>query len=281
MGILKNRIDFTGIISANCCNPNGDPTNGNLPRIDFDGYGFITDVCLKRKIRDRLMEQGHETLIQPTQNVTDELYSTSDRVRAVPELKKLEKEKDKAGFSEIACEKWIDVRSFGQVFAFKSSGSSIGVRGPVSVSFAHSIDIIDIQHVGITKAANTDTPKGDTQGRDSTTLSLTSYIDHGVYVFNGSITCQMAEKTGFTDDDAEAIKLAIINMFQNDASRARPAGSMVMEKVFWWKHNCGIGQYSPAKVFATLDIEPSDTAPYYTFSLNNLPGLEPEIIDGW
>ena len=253
MGILENRIDFAGIINAINCNPNGDPLNGNLPREDFDGHGLISDVCLKRKIRDRLQEAEYKIFVQRNDISSDGFYSLASRAKADAELCELSKKKDAEKYRKLACKKWIDVRSFGQVFSFKGEDHvSLGVRGAVSIGFAESIDVIMPRHLAITKSTNVNDDEKDYIKKDSATMGVKKIIDKGTYVFFGGIYPQLAEKTGFTEKDSKAIKKAIINMFQNDATSARPIGSMTMEKVFWWQHNSKVGQYSPAKVQRTL-----------------------------
>ena len=151
----------------------------------------------------------------------------------------------------LACKEWIDVRSFGQVFAFKGSGGkgvSVGVRGPVSIHTATSIDPIDITSMQITKSVNSE--PGKEKGSD--TMGMKHRVDFGVYVFYGSINTQLAEKTGFTNEDARKIKEALVTLFENDASSARPDGSMEVHKVYWWEHNSKLGQYSSAKVHRLL-----------------------------
>lgn len=276
---LKNRIDFAGIISVNNCNPNGDPLNGGVPRINFDGYGLMSDVCLKHKIRKRLKESGYGILIESNEFVTDGLYSISSRVKNAH----IDSAKERNSFVRAVCEKWIDVRAFGQVFAYKGlnvCGSSVGIRGPVSIQYAQSIDIPLIETIQVAKCTNMSDPKNPEQ-KDRSTLGIKYIVDHGIYVFYGSIMPQLASLTGFSAEDAEAVKQAIVKMFYNDSSASRPAGSMVMEKVFWWTHNCPSGQYSPAKVHRSLSVIPLDDPPYYRIELNNLPNLDPEIIEGW
>jgi len=131
MSAITNKIDFAALISVNMANSNGDPLNGNRPRTDYNGFGEISDVCIKRKIRNRMQDLGHSIFVQSDERADDGYKSLSDR--ASTELKGI---KDKDEYSKAACEKWLDVRSFGQVFAFKSneaSGVSVGVRGPVSL----------------------------------------------------------------------------------------------------------------------------------------------------
>lgn len=278
MEVLTNKIDFAGIISAQLCNPNGDPLNNNMPRTDWEGYGIISDVCLKRKIRDRLQDAGYNILNEKPENTSDGIYSIAEKVKTDLELKKFIKKGDSIGFKNAACSKWVDVRTFGQVFAYKDkdTGSvSIGVRGPVSIQFAKTIDVPPIDNISFTKAINSNQ-------NDGSTFNNNKYlVSRGVYVFYGGIYPQLAAKTGFSENDAKALKDAIVNMFMNDASSSRPAGSMRMEKVYWWEHNNFNGQYSPSKVHKSLNIIATDTGPYFKVKLNSLPGLEPEIIEGW
>lgn len=286
MPILDRKIDFAVVLSVTKANPNGDPLNGNRPRQNYDGYGEISDVAIKRKIRNRLQDMGENIFVQSNDRKTDGFESLRERMEAVPELKKLLKSKNSKTeeFAKIACETWIDVRSFGQVFAFKDteggSGVSVGIRGPVSIHTATSVDPIDITSMQITKSVNSESGKG----KGSDTMGLKHRVDFGLYVFYGSINTQLAEKTGFTNDDSEKIKQALITLFENDASSARPEGSMEVHKVYWWEHNSKIGQYSSAKVHRSLVIKSKVEQPKsfedYEIVVNNLDGLKVEEIDG-
>lgn len=264
------------------CNPNGDPVNSNIPRQCFDGRGIITDVCIKRKIRNQLHSAGYNIFVLAQDNLPDGQKSLHDRVKANSGMVAAKKSGDRQLYCDIACKEWIDVRTFGQVFAFKSSDGNVSesVRGPVSIQDAVSLDAVDIVEKNITKSVNSNSASS-ASGKASDTLGSRFLIDHGAYVFRGSIYPQMAKLTGFTNDDAKAIKDAIINMFKNDASAARPSGSMTLDKLYWWVHNCPNGQYSPAKVFRSLELEPSGEYPYYTANLNALHNLSPEICEGW
>lgn len=278
MTTLQNKIDFAAIISATNANPNGDPINGNRPRENADGFGEISDVCIKRKIRNRLQDLGCKIFVQSDDRCDDGFKSLSDRAKNNADLKAAGK--DKEAYAKAACEEWMDVRSFGQVFAFKSGNVSIGVRGPVSVHPAFSINEVVIDDIQITKSVNSE--PGD--GKSSDTMGMKYRVGFGLYLLKGSINCQLAEKTGFTDEDAEKIKEAIVSLFENDASSARPEGSMEVCKVYWWKHNCKSGQYSSAKVHRSLEVIPKVDSPKsfadYDIKLNKLEGLEPEVIDG-
>jgi CRISPR-associated protein Csd2 len=156
------------------------------------------------------------------------------------------------------------------------------VRGPVTIQSAYSVDVIDVNDMQITKSVNSE--PGDKKSSD--TMGMKYSVDFGLYVTKGSINCQLAEKTGFDDEDAEKIKKALISLFENDASSARPEGSMEVIKVFWWKHNCKSGQYSSAKVHRTLQVKLKDgveipkKAEDYTVSVQQLDGLSVEEYDG-
>ena len=282
MSTLSNKIDFAVILSVTKANPNGDPLNGNRPRQNYDGHGEISDVAIKRKIRNRLQDMGEKVFVQSDDRRADEFKSLRDRADAHPELAKMLKAKNSSPeeFARIACEEWIDVRSFGQVFAFKGSELSVGVRGPVSIHTATSVDPIDIVSTQITKSVNSVT--GEKRGSD--TMGMKHRVDFGVYVFKGSINTQLAEKSGFTDEDAEKIKQALITLFENDSSSARPDGSMEVHKVYWWKHNSKLGQYSSAKVHRSLKVESTKDEPKsfedYSVELHELDGLHVEVIDG-
>lgn len=287
MSKFTNKIDFAVLITVKNANPNGDPLNGNRPREDYEGFGEISDVCIKRKIRNRLQDMGEEIFVQSEGRYTDGYRSLSERAKNCPELSAALKEKDSEAYAKAACEKWIDVRSFGQVFAFKEKdgGVSVGVRGPVSIHPAISVSPIEIMDLQITKSTNSE-PSKDGK-RTSDTMGMKHRVEFGLYLLRGSINHQLADKTGFSDDDAEKIKEALRTLFENDCSSARPDGSMEVKKVYWWKHNCPMGQYSSAKVHRTLRVAAkanTDRIPScyedYEITLENLPGLEPEVYDG-
>lgn len=288
MSILDKKIDFAVIFSVRNANPNGDPLNGNRPRQNYDGHGEVSDVCIKRKIRNRLQDMGEFILVQSDDRRTDEFRSIKDRVDSIEELQKYSKGKTKNSdlFAKVACDTWIDVRAFGQVFAFKDSEVSIGIRGPVSIHTATSVDPIDITTIQITKSVNSVTNKSDPDKKTSDTMGMKHRVDFGVYVFYGSINPQLAEKTGFTEEDAEKIKQALITLFENDASSARPEGSMEVHKVYWWKHNSKMGQYSSAKVHRTLKIalkeglSEAKSIDDYDIAIEQLEGLDVEEYEG-
>lgn len=295
MAVLQNKIDFAVILRVKNANPNGDPLNGNRPRTNYENYGEITDVCIKRKIRDRMVErfqnlqkegkptEGQSVFVQSDDRKIDDAKSL--RARAEAALG------NKLGSDEtvaLACANWIDVRTFGQLFALKSTkgakkkgegeeegdnGVSIGIRGPVTVQSAFSIQPIDVTSTQITKSVS---GEGDGSKRGSDTMGMKHRVDRGVYVFYGSMNSQLAEKTEFSDEDAKVIKEILPKLFANDESSARPAGSMEVLKVVWWQHNCKAGQYSPAKVHGSLTVNPDGS-----YEVTELAGLKPEEIDGF
>lgn len=287
MSALDHKIDFAVIVTVRNANPNGDPLNGNRPRQNYDGYGEISDVSIKRKIRNRLLDMGEPILVQSDEKRTDEYRSIKDRVDANEELQKYAKGKTQSNemFARIACDSWMDVRSFGQVFAFSGSDVSVGVRGPVSIHTAVSLQPIDISSMQITKSVNSVTQK-DPNKKSSDTMGMKHRVDFGVYVFYGSINTQLSEKTGFTVDDAEKIREALVTLFENDASSARPDGSMEVNKVYWWEHSTKLGQYSSAKVHRSLQVtlkegvSEAKSFDDYTITLNELDGLKVTVYDG-
>lgn len=307
METLGHKIDFAVIFSVKGANPNGDPLNGNRPRTNYDGLGELSDVCIKRKIRNRLMEMKNENdgykyniFVQSDDNRLDDYRSL--RSRAEGELKnKPEAQKD---YREEACKKWIDVRAFGQVFAYKGkksekpkkgketkekpeekaddAGVSIGIRGPVSIHSAFSVVPVSVSSIQITKSVS---GEGDGAKKASDTMGMKHRVDHGLYVSYGAINPQLASKTWFEDEDATAIKNALEHLFDNDSSSARPEGSMEVVAVFWWQHNVKHGQYSSAVVHRSLDVclKEAVTDPKniddYSIKLTSLSGLKPKVFN--
>lgn len=295
MSILANKIDFLAVVSVKHANPNGDPLSGNMPRVTYEDLGEISDVCLKRKIRNRWMDMGENIFIQSDDKKTDEYKSLRDRLSAEKEMLKVQKEGKKDEFAKMACEKWLDVRSFGQVFAFSgkkkeeekdAGGISVGVRGPVSIHPAFSVHPVTSSSIQITKSVNSETDEKNPDKKSSDTMGMKHRVDFGLYIVKGSVNVQLAGKTGFTEEDAEKLKEALRTLFVNDSSSARPEGSMQVHTLYWWKHNCAIGQYSAAKVHDSVEIKLKDNieepASYndYEITIKELPGLDVEIIDG-
>lgn len=312
MSSLKNKIDWAVLVAVTNANPGGDPLNGNRPRADYDGYGEMSDVCIKRKLRNRMQDLELSVFVQSNDRNDDGCRSLRERADACVKDAK----GDEIKFVKDACEKWIDVRAFGQVFAFKgdeeakndtedntgneeadaaksakrkkkakkSKGISIGIRGPVSIHQAFTVSPIDIEDMQISKSVNNETEDDGKKGSD--TLGMKHFVRFGLYLLKGSINVQLAEKTGFSEKDADILKECLRTLFVNDSSSARPEGSMEVLKVYWWKHDCKDGKYSTAKVHRSLHVTPKEnidvpsSADDYVITLDDLPGLKPEIIDG-
>lgn len=286
---LEHKIDFVALISVTNANGNGDPLSGNRPRTDYNGMGEISTVCIKRKIRNRMQDMGNLIFVQSEdrRDHDDKFGSLSERAAAATDWIKETGITGKELYAETACKKWMDVRSFGQVFAFKSGndnddGVSVGVRGPVSVHQAISISPVRIEEMQITKSVNGEPGKK----RSSDTMGTKCFVRFGLYKIKGAINVQLAEKTGFSQEDAAVVKECLRTLFVNDASAARPEGSMEVVKLFWWEHNCKEGQYSSAKVHRSVHVTPKNPegiptcVDNYEITLDELPGLVPEIIDG-
>lgn len=279
MTALQNKIDFAIIFRVKHANPNGDPLNGNRPRTDYGGFGEITDVCIKRKLRDRLLEAKKSIFVQSDDRKADN--ETSLKNRAESETNGLGKapfsgKANKDETAKLACAKWFDVRAFGQVFAFgksaDASGVSIPIRGPVTIRSAFSVEPVSVTSTQITKSVS---GEGDGSKRGSDTMGMKHRVDSGIYVCFGSMNPQLAERTGFSDEDAETIKAILPKLLENDASSARPEGSMAVEKVFWWKHNSKAGQCSSAKVHGSLTVNADGS-----YALADTC-FSPEILEGF
>jgi len=289
MTALQNKIDFAIVFRVKHANPNGDPLNGNRPRTDYEGLGEITDVCLKRKLRDRLQEAGQPIFVQSDDRKIDAYKSLAERAKGV-----LGEKLGGAETAERACAEWFDVRAFGQLFAIKSgkkakkgeaaddaggdTGISIGIRGPVSIQSAFSREPVSVTSTQITKSVS---GEGDGSKRGSDTMGMKHRVDHGIYVSYGSINPQLAERTGFSKEDADAFKQALPKLFENDASSARPEGSMEMLKVIWWQHDSKAGACSSAKVHDCLRKQ--NIGPDGEIDEARLGdcGVKPEVIPGF
>lgn len=281
MTTLQQKIDFALVIRVKNANPNGDPLNGNRPRTDYGGFGEITDVCLKRKLRDRLQEAGQSIFVQSDERKAD--GETSLRNRAESNINGLGKDAwnpkkaKKDDTAKAACEKWFDVRTFGQVFAFgkdgDASGVSIPIRGPVTIQSAFSLERVSVTSTQITKSVS---GEGDGSKRGSDTMGMKHRVDNAIYVTYGSMSPQLAARTGFNDADAETIKTMLPKLFEGDSSSARPDGSMEVLTVVWWVHNSKSGQYSSAKVHRSLKVNGDGKV-----EGGKLDGLAGEFIPGF
>lgn len=278
---FDRKVDFALLVSVTNANPNGDPLNGNRPRTDYKGFGEMSDVCIKRKLRNRMQDMGQEIFVQSDDRRSDGCISLKDRAACLKEIK-LQDE-----FAKAACEKWLDVRAFGQVFAFNKKEfacASVGVRGPVSVHQSASIDPVDVQSMQITKSVSGERKNEAERGTD--TMGMKHFVRFGLYKIKGSINVQLAERTGFSHEDALVIKEALRTLFVNDASAARPDGSMEVVRLYWWEHSCKDGQYSSAKVHQLLKarlkagVESPASIDDYEITLDALPELACEQIEG-
>ncbi len=283
MSELRGKIDFVVLVSATNANPNGDPLNGNRPRENYEGYGEISDVCVKRKIRNRWQDMGQKIFVQSDDRSDDGFKSLKDRAEGCqPFREELQKKKgaDRDRCMEIVCQEWLDVRSFGQVFAFKGVGDvSLGIRGPVSIHQAVSVEPVDIISMQITKSVNSEAK----EGKASDTMGTKHRVGFGLYMIKGSVNVQLAEKTGFSQEDAELLKEALKTLFENDASSARPEGSMEVCRLYWWQHEEKMPAVSTAKVHRSVKVERKEdrTASFADYEISYTdPGcVEPEVYD--
>lgn len=270
---MINKVDFALIITARKCNPNGDPILGNIPRQDIDGFGEMSSVCLKRKIRNRLLDMGQNILVKSTDPLDGNMnYSIKKAVDSVSELKKLEKSKRYEEFFKKACETWFDVRAFGQVFALKQLGeaSSIGIRGPVSIGIATTLEPVDISQIAVAKTTNWES---NSLQKDKSTIGEKWIVNKGVYVAYGAISPQLADKTGFSENDVELLKQALIDILENDASDARPSGSME-STLIWAHHNNSAGVARSAVLQHAFNIQPSNEYPFFVYTTPDIKGLD-------
>lgn len=284
MSDLRGKIDFLLLVSVTEANPNGDPLNGNRPRENFDGFGEISDVCIKRKIRNRWQDMGQNVFVQSDDRKSDGCGSLKTRADSCGELQAEIKKGKRANrdlCAEIACREWLDVRGFGQVFAFKGTEVSLGIRGPISIHQAVSVSPVDIVSMQITKSVNSEDTKDGSRASD--TMGTKHRIGFGLYKIKGSVNVQLAEKTGFSQEDAELLKEALKTLFENDASSARPEGSMEVCTLYWWQHEDKTPAVSTAKVHRSVKVQPLTDRPksYTDYQvIYEEPGcVKPEVYD--
>ena len=268
--MINNKVDFIFTIEVRGANPNGDPLTGNMPRIDNRGFGEISDVCIKRKIRNRMQDLGHDVFVKSLDRSDDGFRSLEKRFDAEFTAKQSDEEVE-----EKACEKWLDMRSFGHVITYQKR--SLGIRGPVSISIAKSLEPIETTTMQITKSIN----GMESAGRASDTMGTKHFVDYGVYVVNGSINCYFAEKTGFDEEDVQILKECIQTLFINDVSSARPDGSMEVKDIYWFQHSSKIGDVSSGKIKDLLVYEPISSENLKTSYQDYKIGLDQEKLKGY
>lgn len=248
---LQNRIDFIYIFDVKDGNPNGDPDAGNLPRVDAEtGMGLVTDVCLKRKVRNYVQvakecSEGYDIFIKE-KAVLNTLIDKSHEEQLVKEAK------DKTSAArEIMCRNYYDVRTFGAVM---STGKNAGqVRGPIQFTFARSVDPIMTSEHSITRMAVATEKEAEKQGGDNRTMGRKATIPYGLYVCHGFISANLAKQTGFSEEDLELFWEALKNMFDVDRSAAR--GLMSAQKLLVFKHDSVLGNAPANKLFDLVKIE--------------------------
>lgn len=260
--VIKNRYEFTILFDVENGNPNGDPDAGNMPRIDPEtGYGIVTDVCLKRKIRNCVEtmcedKEGYKIYIKDgvplneSDNTAYIAFGTDEK--KIKELKKDDPEIDKK-ICQFMCNNFFDIRTFGAVMTtFVKAALNCGqVRGPVQLGFARSIDPIVTQEVTITRVAIT--TKKDAENK-STEMGRKYIVPYALYRVDGYISANLARKvTGFSEDDLALLWQAIINMFEYDHSAAR--GNMAVRELIVFKHATELGNASAYKLFDTVSVK--------------------------
>ena len=254
MSDLKNRIDFVYIFDVQDGNPNGDPDAGNLPRVDAEtGMGLVTDVCLKRKVRNyvqvaKQLAGGYDIFIKE-KAVLNALIDGAHEDESV----KAAKDKTTAA-RDVMCKKYYDVRAFGAVM---STGKNAGqVRGPIQMTFARSVDPIAAAEHSITRMAVATEKEAEKQGGDNRTMGRKATVPYGLYVCHGFISANLAQQTGFTAEDLELFFDALKNMFDVDRSAAR--GLMSAQRLIVFKHDSVLGNAPANKLFDLVKVERKD-----------------------
>lgn len=250
---------FSMFIAANKVNPNGDPTTGQ-PRIDSDGYGIITDVSIKRKIRNTLQAMGENIFIKADEFADDGCNSLVARFNSNAAIKDAcakSKKGDAYAVTKAACKEWLDVRLFGYVMAAKGVSSTFGVRGCVSVKTGISLDPIGISDVCIIKSVNT----ADVEGRSPDRVGARRWVDFGMYRVDGFINPLIAKRNGVTEHDIKAFKEALVNIFMVDGSVLRPSGAMCVAELDWMEYQDGVMRYRPEQFYSFVKAEKKTERP--------------------
>ena len=251
MSEIKNRIDFVYLFDVQDGNPNGDPDAGNLPRVDAEtGMGLVTDVCLKRKVRNYVQvakdcATGYDIFIK-------EKAVLNTRIDKAHEDESVKEAKDKTSAArDVMCKSYYDIRAFGAVM---STGKNAGqVRGPIQMTFARSVDSIATAEHSITRMAVATEKEAEKQGGDNRTMGRKATVPYGLYVCHGFVSANLAKQTGFSEEDLELFWEALKNMFDIDRSAAR--GLMSAQKLIVFKHDSALGNAPANQLFDLVKVE--------------------------
>lgn len=253
MTALDNRYDFVYLFDVKDGNPNGDPDAGNLPRIDAEtGSGLVTDVCLKRKIRNYVqakknLEPSYDIFIKEKAILNDEI----DKAFEDPKVVDKEKGDKTAAAREYMCNHYYDVRTFGAVM---STGKNAGqVRGPVQLTFSRSVDPIMQAEHSITRIAVATADEAEKQNGENHTMGRKNTVPYGLYVCHGFVSANLAKQTGFSSEDLDLLWDALKNMFDQDRSASR--GLMSAQKLIVFKHDSLLGNAPANELFDLVHIE--------------------------
>jgi len=252
---LNNRYEFVFLFDVENGNPNGDPDAGNLPRIDPEtNFGIVTDVCLKRKIRNYVeIVKNHEPPFKIYVREKAVLSTVQGEAYEAPEVSNLKDESQKI----VAARQWMsknffDIRTFGAVMSLKTNNCG-QVRGPVQINFSRSIEPVIPRELSITRMAVATEEEAKSQKGDNRTMGRKSIIPYGLYRTEGYISAHLAKQTGFSEEDLELLWESIINMFEHDRSAAR--GKMAARKLFVFKHESSLGNAPAHKLFDLISIK--------------------------
>lgn len=254
---LQNRIDFVYMFDVQDGNPNGDPDAGNLPRVDPEtGRGLVTDVCLKRKVRNYVqvakdLADGYDIFIKEKAVLNNEIDKAHDD-------ESVKQAKDKtAAARQFMCKNYYDVRTFGAVM---STGKNAGqVRGPIQLTFARSVDAIATAEHAVTRMAVATEQESKKQNGDNRTIGRKATIPYGLYVCHGFISPSLAKQTGFSEEDLDLFFDALTNMFDLDRSAAR--GLMSAQRLIVFRHNSELGNAPANKLFDLVKVEKTTATP--------------------
>lgn len=276
---IENRYDFVMIFDVENGNPNGDPDAGNSPRVDAEtGYGYVTDVCLKRKIRNYVEllkegEPGYNILIKPDRSLNSK-FTEAYFTEGLETGKKGAKKDDVIKARDYMCKNYFDVRTFGAVMSTGEDPCGI-VRGPVQLTFARSVSPVFVEDIAITRQART---TEDRQETGETEIGRKSFIPYGLYRAEGYISAALAQKvTQLSEEDVELLWNAIINMFEIDHSAAR--GKMCMRKLYIFKHDCVLGNAPSHLLFDKISVKQKNEGSARSFNDYDII-VDEEMPDG-